>query len=74
MLGRWSDPLPDCATIPMDSWSSPTKVECPRMYFSSMLGSLSVLFYKRRDYKLWWSAESIVAHEFLGSDITGKDA
>lgn len=44
------------------------------MYFSSMLGVPLGAFYKRRDYtQVVDGRNPIVAHEFLGSDITGTD-
>ncbi len=45
------------------------------MYFSSVLGLDLGMFYKRRDYSRVVNGRNpIVAHEFLGSDIQGKDA
>ena len=42
--------------------------------YSSMLGLDVVMFYKRRDYSTVVSGRNpIVAHEFLGSDVEGKD-
>lgn len=44
------------------------------VYFSNMLGVDMGMFYKRRDYsKIIGGRNPIVAHEFLGDDITGKD-
>ncbi|MBE6595858.1 MAG: ribose-phosphate pyrophosphokinase, partial [Ruminococcaceae bacterium] len=44
------------------------------MYFSSMLGLDIGTFYKRRDYsKIVNGRNPIVAHEYLGKDLTGKD-
>jgi len=44
------------------------------VYFSSVLGVDAGAFYKRRDYsKIVDGTNPIVAHEFLGSDIEGKD-
>ncbi len=44
------------------------------IYYSSVLGLDLGMFYKRRDYsKIVNGRNPIVAHEFLGSDITGKD-
>ena len=44
------------------------------MYYSSVLGMNLGTFYKRRDYsKVVDGKNPIVAHEFLGSDIEGKN-
>ena len=44
------------------------------MYFSSVLGCNLGMFYKRRDYsKIVDGRNPIVAHEFLGSSVEGKD-
>ena len=44
------------------------------MYFSSVLGCNLGMFYKRRDYsKVVNGRNPIVAHEFLGSNVAGKD-
>ncbi len=44
------------------------------VYFSSVLGVDTGMFYKRRDYtKIVNGRNPIVAHEFLGDDIDGKD-
>ena len=44
------------------------------MYYSSVLGMELGMFYKRRDYsKVVNGKNPIVAHEFLGSDIDGKN-
>ena len=44
------------------------------MYFSSVLGIDVGMFYKRRDYsKVVNGRNPIVAHEYLGQDLTGKD-
>ncbi|MCQ2354600.1 MAG: ribose-phosphate pyrophosphokinase [Clostridia bacterium] len=44
------------------------------MYFSSVLGLDVGMFYKRRDYsKIVGGRNPIVAHEYLGCDLTGKD-
>ncbi len=44
------------------------------MYFSSVLGIDVGMFYKRRDYsKIVGGRNPIVAHEYLGNDLTGKD-
>lgn len=44
------------------------------MYFSSVLGLDIGMFYKRRDYsKVVNGRNPIVAHEYLGSDLAGKD-
>ena len=44
------------------------------IYFSSVLGADTGLFYKRRDYSTIVNGKNpIVAHEFLGNDIEGKD-
>ena len=45
------------------------------MYFSSVLGLDIGMFYKRRDYSRVVNGRNpIVAHEYLGQDLTGKDA
>ena len=44
------------------------------VYFSTVLGVNTGMFYKRRDYtKVVNGKNPIVAHEFLGEDIEGKD-
>lgn len=44
------------------------------IYFASVLGINTGMFYKRRDYtKIVNGKNPIVAHEFLGEDIAGKD-
>ena len=45
------------------------------IYLASVLGVDMGMFYKRRDYtKIVNGKNPIVAHEFLGSDLNGKDA
>ena len=44
------------------------------VYFSNVIGVDMGMFYKRRDYsKIINGKNPIVAHEFLGSDIKGKN-
>ncbi len=44
------------------------------MYYSSVLGIDIGMFYKRRNYSVVVNGKNpIEAHEFLGSDLTGKD-
>ena len=44
------------------------------MYYSSMLGIDLGMFYKRRDYSVLIDGKNpIVAHEYLGRDVSGKD-
>jgi len=44
------------------------------IYFATVMGVDTGMFYKRRDYsKIVNGKNPIVAHEFLGSDINGKD-
>ena len=44
------------------------------IYFATVMGVDTGMFYKRRDYSTIVNGKNpIVAHEFLGSDITGKD-
>lgn len=44
------------------------------IYFANMLGLDMGMFYKRRDYtKIVNGRKPIVAHEFLGSSVEGKD-
>ncbi|MBQ8599304.1 MAG: ribose-phosphate pyrophosphokinase [Oscillospiraceae bacterium] len=44
------------------------------MYYSSVLGVDLGMFYKRRDYSVIVNGRNpIVAHDFLGADVTGKD-
>ena len=44
------------------------------MYYSSVLGVDLGMFYKRRDYSVIVNGRNpIVAHEFLGSSVEGKD-
>ncbi len=44
------------------------------VYYSSVLGCDLSMFYKRRDYsKVVNGKNKIIAHEYLGGDITGKD-
>ncbi|MCD8327248.1 MAG: ribose-phosphate pyrophosphokinase [Lachnospiraceae bacterium] len=44
------------------------------IYFAGAMGADTGMFYKRRDYSVIVNGKNpIVAHEFLGSDIHGKD-
>ena len=44
------------------------------MYYSSVLGVPLSMFYKRRDYTVVKDGRNpIVAHEYLGDDVAGKD-
>lgn len=44
------------------------------VYFATVLGAEMGMFYKRRDYtKIVDGRNPIVAHEFLGTDVAGKD-
>lgn len=44
------------------------------IYFSTVIGADTGMFYKRRDYSTIIKGKNpIVAHEFLGNDIEGKD-
>jgi ribose-phosphate pyrophosphokinase len=44
------------------------------IYFSTVIGADTGMFYKRRDYSTIVNGKNpIVAHEFLGNDIKGKD-
>lgn len=44
------------------------------IYYSSILGLDLGMFYKRRDYSIIVNGKNpIVAHEFLGNDVAGKD-
>ncbi len=44
------------------------------VYFATVLGADMGMFYKRRDYTTVVDGRNpIVAHEFLGTDVTGKD-
>ena len=44
------------------------------IYFSSVIGADTGMFYKRRDYSTIVNGKNpIVAHEFLGNDLEGKD-
>ena len=44
------------------------------IYFSSVIGADTGMFYKRRDYSTIINGKNpIVAHEFLGNNIEGKD-
>ncbi|MBR2861909.1 MAG: ribose-phosphate pyrophosphokinase [Clostridia bacterium] len=44
------------------------------IYFSSVLGVDLGMFYKRRDYSVVINGRNpIVAHEYLGADVAGKD-
>ena len=45
------------------------------VYFANVIGADTGMFYKRRDYsKIVGGKNPIVAHEFLGTDLNGKDA
>ena len=45
------------------------------VYFAGVLGVEMGMFYKRRDYSVVVSGKNpIIAHEFLGDDLHGKDA
>jgi ribose-phosphate pyrophosphokinase len=54
---------------------SPDKGALPRaVYFANVLGIDTAMFYKRRDYtRIENGKNPIVAHEFLGDSIEGKD-
>ena len=44
------------------------------MYYSSVMGIDLGMFYKRRDYSIVVNGKNpIVAHEYLGRDVVGKD-
>ena len=44
------------------------------MYYSSVMGIDLGMFYKRRDYSIIVNGKNpIVAHEYLGRDVKGKD-
>ena len=44
------------------------------VYFANILGIDMGMFYKRRDYSTVINGKNpIVAHEFLGSSVEGKD-
>ena len=44
------------------------------MYYASILGVDLGMFYKRRDYSTIVNGRNpIVAHEYMGNDVTGKD-
>ena len=44
------------------------------MYYASVLGVDMGMFYKRRDYSVVVNGRNpIVAHEYMGNDVTGKD-
>ncbi len=44
------------------------------VYFANVIGADTGMFYKRRDYAhIVNGSNPIVAHEFLGSDISGRD-
>ena len=44
------------------------------IYFANMMGLDVGMFYKRRDYtRLVGGRNPVLAHEFLGADVTGKD-
>ena len=44
------------------------------MYYASVLGVDMGMFYKRRDYSIVVNGRNpIVAHEYMGNDVTGKD-
>ncbi|SDZ78259.1 ribose-phosphate pyrophosphokinase [Lachnospiraceae bacterium NK3A20] len=44
------------------------------VYFANVINADTGMFYKRRDYsKIVNGKNPIVAHEFLGTDLTGKD-
>ena len=45
------------------------------VYFANVIGADPGMFYKRRDYsKIVGGKNPIVAHEFLGTNLAGKDA
>ncbi len=54
---------------------SPDEGAAPRnIYYASMLGIDMGLFYKRRDYSTVVQGRNpIIAHEYLGADVAGKD-
>ncbi|MDD2978716.1 MAG: ribose-phosphate pyrophosphokinase [Hespellia sp.] len=54
---------------------SPDEGAMPRaVYFSNVLGVNMGMFYKRRDYSVMVNGKNpIVAHDFLGDDVAGKN-
>ena len=45
------------------------------VYFANVIGADTGMFYKRRDYSVIVNGKNpIVAHEFLGTDLNGKEA
>ena len=53
---------------------SPDEAVCRCIYYSTVLGLDLGMFYKRRDYsKVVNGRNPIVAHEFLGTNVEGKD-
>ena len=45
------------------------------VFFANVIGADTGMFYKRRDYsRIVGGKNPIVAHEFLGTDLNGKDA
>ena len=45
------------------------------VYFANVIGADTGMFYKRRDYsRIVGGKNPIVAHEFLGTNLAGKDA
>ena len=45
------------------------------VYFATVIGADTGMFYKRRDYSVIINGKNpIVEHEFLGTDLNGKDA
>ncbi|MDD2427765.1 MAG: ribose-phosphate pyrophosphokinase [Eubacteriales bacterium] len=68
--------LPDFTISPEDTMVvSPDEGAIYRsMYYSSMLGLPLGTFYKRRDYTVVKNGRNpIIAHEFLGDSVEGKD-
>ena len=62
-------------SIPLSGFDSPDEGAMQRaVYFSNILGVDMGMFYKRRDYSTIINGKNpIVAHEFLGDSVEGKD-
>ena len=72
LLNTYSDIIIDPDNLMIISPDEGGMAKC--MYYSSVMGIDLGMFYKRRDYSVIINGKNpIVAHEYLGRDVAGKD-
>ena len=72
LLNTYSDIVIDPDNLMIISPDEGGMAKC--MYYSSVMGIDLGMFYKRRDYSVIINGKNpIVAHEYLGRDVSGKD-